>query len=518
MGKLKYLSKNIALFSISNFVSKILVFLLVPFYTNVLTTYEYGIADVIQVTLLLLVPMVTLNIGEAALRFGVEEVNNRKSIYSVGIKYVLRASLIVAFICFAIRGILSVREIADALSMGIAGTGINEIKWYLLLFAILFTANALYEFLILYFQGAELVETIVIGSVSCTLLTICSNLIFLLGLKIGLNGYIYSQIIAFFLASLIMILIGKKRVNVTVNSDCTNNKYNSVNELDNNECNNSTDNLADNIDDIEKRMLDYSKPMIAYSTASWVNNAIDRYFVLYLCGAAINGIYGVAYKIPAILMVFQRIFAQAWQLSATKAHKDEDSEAFYSDMYKVYNSFMVIGCAALVLLVKPVAAFLFRKDFYEAWELVPPLLISVIFGALTGFLGSICLAYKDSKSMGKATSIGAIFNIVLNLALIPHFQAMGAAIATGISYFTMCMMAVYFVRKHVRLHVKFARNFVSYLILVAESAVMIFELPYHILICALLFIVIVLIYIKDFIEIVNVLLKKIGINRSNERN
>ena len=91
MGKLKYLSKNIALFSISNFVSKILVFLLVPFYTNVLTTYEYGIADVIQVTLLLLVPMVTLNIGEAALRFGVEEVNNRKSIYLVGIKYVLRA-------------------------------------------------------------------------------------------------------------------------------------------------------------------------------------------------------------------------------------------------------------------------------------------------------------------------------------------------------------------------------------------------------------------------------------------
>ena len=56
------------------------------------------------------------------------------------------------------------------------------------------------------------------------------------------------------------------------------------------------------------------------------------------------------------------------------------------------------------------------------------------------------------------------------------------------------------------------------MILVAESAVMIFELPYHILICALLFIVIVLIYIKDFIEIVNVFLKKSGLNRSNERN
>ena len=158
MGKLKYLSKNIALFSISNFVSKILVFLLVPFYTNVLTTYEYGIADVIQVTLLLLVPMVTLNIGEAALRFGVEEVNNRQSIYLVGIKYVLRASIIVAFICFAIRGVLSVKEIARFSASSILGIRINEIKWYLTLFAVLFAANALYEFLILYFQGAELDE------------------------------------------------------------------------------------------------------------------------------------------------------------------------------------------------------------------------------------------------------------------------------------------------------------------------------------------------------------------------
>ena len=315
MGKLKYLSKNIALFSISNFVSKILVFLLVPFYTNVLTTYEYGIADVIQVTLLLLVPMVTLNIGEAALRFGVEEVNNRKSIYLVGIKYVLRASIIVAFICFAIRGVLSVKEIARFSASSILGIRINEIKWYLTLFAVLFAANALYEFLILYFQGAELVETIVIGSVSCTLITICSNLFFLLALKTGLNGYIYSQIIAFSLASLIMISVGKKRVNVTLNSG--ENLDNTLNILP-----------ADNINELEKRMLEYSRPMIAYSTASWVNNAIDRYFVLYLCGATINGIYGVAYKIPAILMVFQRIFAQAWQLSATKAHGDEDSDVF----------------------------------------------------------------------------------------------------------------------------------------------------------------------------------------------
>ena len=83
-SRYRYLADNIALFSVSNFVSKILVFLLVPLYTDVLTTYEYGVADVMQVTLLLLVPALTLNMGEAALRFGIEYADRRGSILKIG--------------------------------------------------------------------------------------------------------------------------------------------------------------------------------------------------------------------------------------------------------------------------------------------------------------------------------------------------------------------------------------------------------------------------------------------------
>lgn len=477
MSKLKYLSKNIALFSISNFVSKILVFLLVPFYTNVLSTYEYGIADVIQVTLLLLVPMITVNIGEAALRFGIEEENNRSGILKVGIKYVLRASVIVVFLCMAARGAVGAIKIIPEIRQ-------DEVKWYLFLFIFLFAANAFYEFLVLYFQGCESVERIVFGSISCTAATIGFNLFFLLGLKIGLNGYIYSQILAYILASAVMLFAGKH----------------------------SNEPFSGNIDDLEKRMLEYSRPMVVYSTASWINNAVDRYFVLYMCGAAVNGVYGVAYKIPAILMVFQRIFAQAWQLSATKVHKDSDSDEFFTDMYKIYNSFMVIGCGFLIVIVKVLAAFLFRKDFYDAWKFVPPLLISVIFGALTGFLGSICLAHKDSKSMGKATGIGALVNVVLNIALIPLYGAMGAAAATAISYFTMCTLALVFVNKHVNIKVSYVRNTISYILLVVVSIVMILELPYHIMICIVLFITITILYYRDFISIITVLLNKLKRN------
>ena len=452
-GKYRYLAGNIALFSVSNFVSKILVFLLVPLYTDVLTTYEYGIADVMQVTLLLLVPMLTFNMGEAALRFGIEHAEKRGSILRIGLSYSLRADAIVVGLCIMAFSLVP-----------------EDVRWYVMLFAILFIANCLYEFLILYFQGCEAVFVVVIGSISSTIVMIASNILFLLVIKIGLNGYIFSQILAFSISSVIMLLVGKGA--------------GLVRELKNDE-------------EMRASMLAYGTPLIAYSTGSWVNNAADRYIVLAMCGAAVNGVYGVAYKIPAILMVFQRIFAQAWQMSATKSYKDEKSEEFFTEMYRTYNCVMVTGCAILILLVNPIAKFMFRKEFYEAWVFVPPLLISVIFGALTGFLGSICLAYKDSKSMGAATSIGAVANVAMNVAMIPKLGAMGAAIATAVSYAMMCFFAYRFVKKHVTIGNNMLADVLAYLILIAICVAMIGQIGGRYIICTVLTAVLFILYWRD---------------------
>lgn len=429
----RYFAGNLALFTISNFVSKILVFLLVPFYTNVLTTADYGIADVMQTTLLLLVPALTINMGEAALRYGIDRSDKRGEILRIGLKFVGLACLVVA----AVSGMGCIFVKSPA-------------RWYLFLFIFLFLTNCTYEFLVLFFQGCEQVKIVVCGSVFSTIVLITGNIIFLLVVKIGLNGYLLSQMLAFSLAALLMILLGRKMMPGVVSFS----KEKGEKEF-------------------EKELIGYGVPMIAYSTGSWVNNAADRYLVSLIKGVAVNGIYGVAYKIPAILTVFQRVFAQAWQMSATKSYGDDNSKEFFSAMYRGYNTFMVIGCSFLILAVRPVAMFMFRKDFYIAWQYVPPLLISVVFGALTGFLGSICLAYKDSKAMGFATGIGALLNIVLNLMLIPVYSAMGAAIATAISYFTMYFLAYRKVSGYIKLDINLKRDYAVYVLLVTEAVLMI---------------------------------------------
>ena len=63
------LVKNTGILTIANFSSKILGFLLVPFYTSILSTEEYGITDLIFSTVQLIVPIFTMNVSDAVLRF-----------------------------------------------------------------------------------------------------------------------------------------------------------------------------------------------------------------------------------------------------------------------------------------------------------------------------------------------------------------------------------------------------------------------------------------------------------------
>ena len=63
----KKLVKNTLLLMLGNFSSKLLVFLMVPLYTSVLTTAEYATSDLLTTTINLLYPFATLMISNAFL-------------------------------------------------------------------------------------------------------------------------------------------------------------------------------------------------------------------------------------------------------------------------------------------------------------------------------------------------------------------------------------------------------------------------------------------------------------------
>ena len=71
-SKYIYLINKTGILAISNFSSKLLVFFLVPIYTSVLSTAEYGTYDLAMSTVLLLYPVLTVNIVDCVMRFSME--------------------------------------------------------------------------------------------------------------------------------------------------------------------------------------------------------------------------------------------------------------------------------------------------------------------------------------------------------------------------------------------------------------------------------------------------------------
>ena len=65
----KYLIKNTLLFTLGNLGSKLIVFFLIPLYTNTLSTAQYGTIDLVSTVSTVAVPIFTINICESVMRF-----------------------------------------------------------------------------------------------------------------------------------------------------------------------------------------------------------------------------------------------------------------------------------------------------------------------------------------------------------------------------------------------------------------------------------------------------------------
>lgn len=82
-NRYRRLLKNILLLFTGNFVSKVLSFLMVPFYTAILTTSDYGIADLITTTVLLVLPFFSVLMDEAVMRFTLDEDSNKQQVFTI---------------------------------------------------------------------------------------------------------------------------------------------------------------------------------------------------------------------------------------------------------------------------------------------------------------------------------------------------------------------------------------------------------------------------------------------------
>lgn len=461
-NKIKTLIGDTLIFGLGAIGSKIILFLLVPLYTNVLTESEYGIADLVITLEQLLLPFVSLAIYNGLLRYGMMK-DHKKEDTLLCSNILLVYSIIITFL------LVPVFNLFDALAPW---------KWYLALYIISMHA---YTNAFVYLKVQEKNKVYALLSVFKTLLLCALNVLLLVIFKTGIKGYILSNIISTAIISIFAMYFGNQF------TDLSNSKFNRR---------------------LFKSMILFSMPFIFNDLSWWIIHSSDKIMINVFLGSACLGIYTVAAKIPSLINAVGTIFTQAWSISSIKEYDSDNNKNFYSNIFKYYYIILFASCIILNAFMKPFMSIYVGKSFFEAWQYVPLLILSAVFAALSSFMGSLYSALKKSKNIMVTAIIGAIVNIVVNYIFIIKLGIWGAVIGTVIAQLFITVARMINIRKYL----KFDYNICLFIALLCISCIqaIFVGLGKHIILISIIsFLAFLVLVKKEILKIIELLYRRI---------
>lgn len=430
MDKYKKLATNTIIFALGTFSSKILSFLLMPYVTAKLVTSDYSTADLIQQTANVLIPIVFLQINSACLRFALDKDSNKSDVFTVGVRMTLQGFLVFLIFYYPIN-LIRINDMP-----------LGDYAPLIYLFVLVSGTRQLCQQFV---RGCGHVRTFAIDGILATATTLAFNLLFLGPLGWGVTGYVLA-IIASDLCSIIFLFISTKLwKNVHFH------KVEKTTRVD---------------------MLKYSVPLMPTIILWWIINVSDRYMVTGFVGSAENGLYTAASKIPNFVIMFSSIFIDAWQLSAVDEYDSDDKAEFFTKVFRAYSGGIFAVSSALILFCQFITKILVADSYYDSWRYVPVLIIATTMSCLVNFLASVYMAEKKSVMAMVTALSGAATNIILNLILIPRIGAIGAAVATVISFLVVFVFRGSNTRKYIKIKFNAPLLLVEVLILVAQGVTM----------------------------------------------
>ena len=394
MNKGRRLISNTLILGAGTFASKLIVLLMMPFYTAWLSPEQFGAADLVSQTANMIIPIACIGICEGLFRFSLD-CEDKKRVFSTA----LMALFVGTVATFIALPLLNFFDTFDG---------------YILLIGAYVAAANFHSVTAHYVRAKGNTVLFAAQGIFNTVLTVVLNILFLLVFDIGAYGYVLSVVIGDVLSTLLIVLAARLWKDFSVKSF-------------------SRQTLGE--------LLRFSIPYIPTTMLWLITSVSDRYIVKAFCGIDETGLYAASYKIPTLLTLVATVFIEAWQFSAVKDADENERARFFSDVFRSYMGVIFLAASVLIAGSKTFTELLLDASYYSSWEYIPLLVVATVFSTLVSFVGSVYFVEKKSLLSMFTALAGAVINIILNFILIPDHGAMGAAVATLISY-----LAVYFIR------------------------------------------------------------------------
>ncbi|MFC1887845.1 oligosaccharide flippase family protein [Candidatus Cloacimonadota bacterium] len=410
LNNLKKAFSNSFIYSIGRLSTKIVGLVLIPIYTEKLTTVDYGMLGILEITSELLIALFSLTLYSAFVRLYWEQefIDKQKEMYFTYMMSLLVLGILMylgfqPFVAYFSKALLGASNNLSLIQLMLISTALR---------IIVRSPSTL-------MRSQEKPVLFTITNISRLVVTLVLTVYFIIYRGHKIEAIFEAQIIGqlFYLIVLLKYILQNNRL-----------KFDFI---------------------ILKEMLNYSLPLVFSSISGVLLTLGDRYCLRILAQFSELGVYNLGFKLANVLKVF---FISSIQLAIPpmvyKMIDQPNSKRFYSKIM-TYTSFTLIILILIVTLyskeiIRVIAA---SSSYWEAYKVVPYLSFSSLFLMLM-YTSSIGLnIMKKTKVMARIVIIISVLNILLNFAFIPSLRIVGASLATLISRILHFVIIYYVTQK-----------------------------------------------------------------------
>jgi O-antigen/teichoic acid export membrane protein len=403
--ELRNLAKHSFVYMLGSVASRMVGFVMIPVYTRYLAPADYGVLELVSLTIDIVGMFAALGVHSAITRFYFDYDSQRDR------DEVITTALVSTVILASIpTGILVWKA-------GFLSNLVFDDPQYAPYFRLLLTSNFLDMVVVVPMTVLTIREKsrVYVGfSLLRLTVSLTLNIYFVVVLQYGVVGILYSSLISISINTLLLGVVVLRKYRL---------RFSPAKAF---------------------QMLRFSSPLVVASVGTFVLNFADRYFLEYFCGVGIVGLYAVGYKFALGLSeLLHRPFILMWNVFMFKIADRDDAKEMYARVM-TYNSFVVIFIAlGMAVLIEDILQIVVDPRYVRAHTIVPLVLFGFYFYYMMPILDVGIMLTKKTYFRAMNVSSAAIVNLALNYILISRFEMMGAAAATFLSYSFLAILTLF---------------------------------------------------------------------------
>lgn len=394
--ELRQVGRHVLIYGLGIVLSRAIGFVMLPVYTRYLTPADYGVMELVQMTLdvISIAAGAQLALGMFRYYHKAEDPAEKRAVVSTAL-----IALAVSYALVGAGTFLFSRELS-LLVFGVADhTGLLRIA------SVNIACQSLMVVPLAYARLRDRSVLFVTANGLKLILSLGFNLLFLVQMGMGTRGIFLSSLIANICVGLWLASTVLREVGLRFSRAAT------------------------------RDLLRYGVPLIGMHLAAFIMTFGDRYFLQASGNATIVGLYTLAYTFGFMLaMIGYMPFETVWEPKRFEFAKLPNRDDIYARAFIYLNLSLISAAVGISLFVGDVLRIMAAPAFHSAANIVPIILIAYVLQGWSGMQNIGILMKERTELITLASWAGAGTALLSYWLLIPHFLGWGAAIGTVLSF------------------------------------------------------------------------------------